>query len=286
MLYGVIDIGSNSVRLMVSSGYETLYKKVKITRLAEGMGDDKILTKQAVERTALAVKSFIEQAKQQCVDKLYVFGTAALRQAENRNDFIKHVKDLCDVQVEIISGEREAEIGILGALNGKNGGVIDIGGASTEIIISNNGQKVYSKSVNLGVVKVKDSCGQNRVSAQELINDKLNEFGCVPSSTFYGIGGTATSIAGIMIGEEVYDPKKVNGFVITKGQLLQLVEKLYSMSVEQIMQLKGLQPERANVISGGCLILLSVMEKYDIKDITVSESDNLEGYLISKTEKK
>ena len=284
MIYSVIDIGSNSVRRMLHDGERTISKTVKITRLAEGMGQDKLLSEQAVIRTASVVQNFVEQSKTENVDKIYAFGTAALRQALNRDFFLKKVKDACGVDVEIISGEMEAEIGLMGALNRTDGGVIDIGGASAEVIVCKDEKKIYSKSLNIGVVKIKETCGHNKKSAREYIEESIKEYGDIPLAKFYSIGGTATSIASILIGEKEYNPNKVNGFIIAKSQLLELVDKLYSMEISQIKNIQGLQAERAEVISGGALCLLAIMDKIGVNEITVSESDNLEGYLMVKTE--
>ena len=107
----------------------------------------------------------------------------------------------------------------------------------------------------------------------------LEEFKSVPNVNYFAIGGTATSIAAMLLQLEVYDPKIVNGYVILVNDLKNLVEKLFSLSVEQRKSLKGLHPDRAEVIANGALILLSVMQRANVDKIIVSESDNLEGYL-------
>ena len=91
MKYGVIDVGSNSVRLMISERGRTLYKLVKTTRLSEGMGEQKILQPEAVERTVRAVSFFIDEAKREQVDKTFVFATAAVRRASNPEVFLQAV---------------------------------------------------------------------------------------------------------------------------------------------------------------------------------------------------
>lgn len=284
MKYGVIDVGSNSVRLMISDGKNTIYKKVITTRLAEGMGEG-VLQPVAIDRTASAVSFFVEQAKEECVDEIYAYATAAVRQSKNGNVFIDKVKDLCGIDVEIVSGETEAELGVKGALSGFDGGVIDVGGASTEVIVVKDGKIKYSKSLNVGAVKIKDACGQDFDKVKEYIDNKIVEYGSIPNAEFYGIGGTATTIAAIILQLEPYDPNKVDGFKVGIEQLERLTERLFSLSVEERKKLKGLQPARAEVIAGGAALMLSVMKKIGIEHITVSEKDNLEGYLLTKTEK-
>ncbi len=286
MKYGVIDIGSNSVRLMLSDGDKTLYKKVKTTRLAEGMGKELTLKIQAIERTAHAVSFFKKQAEDDGADIVYAFATASVRQAVNRQEFIDIVKDLCGLNIEVVSGQNEALLGATGALCGRDGAIIDIGGASTEITVIRAQKPVYCKSIDTGVVKIKDAVGQDAKSVKEFVEQKIEEFGDVPKGNFYGIGGTATSLASIMLQLEPYDPSVVNSFVINLNELEILTEMLFLMTEEQKRGLKGLQPERAPVIAGGAQMMLSIMKKFGLQQISVSEQDNLEGYLIQKLENK
>ena len=280
-LFGVIDVGSNSVRLMLNDGCKTLSKTVKTTRLAQGMVDGFLHT-DAIERTACAVSFFYEQAKKSGANVVYVFATAGVRSAKNGEVFVSRVKETCGADVDVVSGELEAELGYKGALGNNDGGVVDVGGASTEIIVCKNNTKIYGKSIYLGSVKTTDSCGQDYMFASQFVKQKLNEFGEIPRSNFYAIGGTATSIASMLLELKEYDAEKVNGYEITLSNLSNLTKKLYSLTVEQRRLLAGLQPDRAEVIANGALILLEIMRKLNVDTLKVSESDNLEGYLMIK----
>ncbi len=283
MMYGVIDIGSNSVRLMISDGNKTLYKKVKTTRLAENMCDA-MLQSAPMERTVDAVSFFVNSAKEEKVNKIYVFATAAVRQAKNNQVFISLVKDRTGIDVDVISGVTEAQIGIKGALNGADGAIIDVGGASTEVIVTKRGSQIFSKSLDIGVVTLYNEFGQNKTKIENYISEKIKEFGVMPKSNFYGIGGTATSIASILQELEPYDPNKVDGYVVDVQTLTRLNDRLFSLSVEQRRGLKGLQKERAEVIAGGCALTLAILTMVGADEITVSEKDNLEGYLMQRLE--
>lgn len=282
MKNAVIDIGSNSVRLMMSQDGKTLYKDVTITRLSEGLTHRNLLMEEAVIRTAEAVSFFVAKARKENADRIYAFATAAARKANNSYLLLDKVKELCGVGIEIISGEKEAEIGVMGALSGKDGGIIDIGGASSEVIVVRGGKTEYCFSLDVGVVKIKEICGQDRDLATKYLKKEIEKYGLIPKTDFYGIGGTATSIAAVMQKLSPYDPSKVHGFVIEKQALLTFIEDIYKMSIEERKTLKGLQPQRAEVIAGGAVLLYEIMDKIGLRHVTVSESDNLEGYLADK----
>ena len=284
-LYAVIDIGSNSVRLMFSDGVNTLSKEIKITGLAEGaLEEGRILTAEAAARTIDAVCFFVEKAGRAGADKIYAFATAAVRNAENGKEFVNTVKSRCGIDVEVISGEKEAAVGIRGALGGKDGGVIDVGGASTEVIVIKSGKTVFCNSFKIGSVKLTDMCGQDYEKAIKTVKDYTVECKSAPRSEFTAIGGTSTSAAAMLQELEIYDPKRVDGYVISVDKLEKLTERLFSMSVEERAGLKGLQRGREKVIACGCALLSVVSRSLGANTIKISEKDNLEGYLYEKLE--
>ncbi len=282
MIYGVIDVGSNSVRLMTCLNGK-ISKEIAVTQLAEGMVQSKRLSTQAIERTANAVSFFVGKAKGWGCQKIFVFATAAVRNSINGADFVKRVKALCDIDVDVISGEVEAQIGVLGALGDKDGGLIDVGGASSEIAVISGGKREYSYSLKLGAVTLTDKGGQDPNVVDGIIDGVIGEYGNVPKGDFYAVGGTATTIASMLIGSEVYRPDLVHGYVVTKNDLEKLKNTLYSTPVCERAKIKGLMPERAKIIASGVSIMLAILNHVGVESFTVSESDNLEGYLFLKT---
>ncbi len=281
----VIDVGSNSVRLMYAEGENVIKKEIQVTKIAKGLVGGLNLQSEAIERTARALSNFYFKAKDWGAKGIYAFCTEAVRKASNKAEFLSRVFELCGIVPEVISGEEEALLGINGALKDKDGMVIDIGGASTEIIVREKGKIIYSKSLNVGVVTLTEKFGQNPDKIKAYLQEKLCEYGEVPKANAYGIGGTATSLAGISIGED-YNPKKVNGYKLCRQEVDNLKNRLYSLPVEERKRLKGLQPERAEVIASGATLLNEIMKKFEITLLTVSEGDNLEGYLYKKISQK
>ena len=281
--FAVIDVGSNSVRLMFVADGKVLYKALNTTRLGEGLAEKPLLKPEAIERSAVAVCDFYNKAVQEGAEKVLCFATAAVRSAENRQDFLDKVYALCGLKIEVISGEEEAEIGILGALGNRDGGVIDIGGASTEIVVKKDGSLIYKKSVNIGVVRLKDMCGRDKALLEKVSAEASAQYGEIPlGDTIYAIGGTATTLAAQVIGLETYSSEKITGAVVTAEEMQAMADKLLSMSVEEIASLPCMPKGRADVLTGGAVLFTVLMKKLGFKHLIVSDRDNLEGYAIKK----
>ncbi len=283
MKISAIDIGSNSVRLALVSDGKTLYKRIRTTRLGEGLSFSGSMKDEAIERTALAVADFVNCAKTEKTDKLYAFATAAVRSASNKAQFLARVKELCGLEIDVISGETEAKIGILGALGNNDGGIIDVGGASTEVTFRAGGRTVYSKSVNVGTVRLFDLAARNKQKLLRIISEKIEEYGefSAENVNMRAIGGTATRLAAIKHNLLQYTPEVTDGTNFTVGELEKYADGLLSTSVE-IIRANTICSASAEVIGGGCLLLAEIMKKLKIKSLTVSERDNLEGYIIYK----
>ncbi len=281
--FAVIDIGSNSVRLLLVAGGKTLYKRLNSTRLGEGIAQSPHLLPAAIERTANAVANFYVQAVREGAEEVFAFATAAVRTAENRQEFLDSVYSLCRLRVEVLSGEEEAEVGLLGALGNADGGVIDIGGASTEIVVKKEGKIIYKKSVDIGVVRLKDTCGGDISKMQEKAALAAQEFGELPTGIdFYGIGGTATTLAAQNLCLREYASDKITGATITLQELQGLAEKFSKMTAEEIASLPCMPKGRADVITGGAILLFTLMKRLKIEKFTASDRDNLEGYAIKR----
>lgn len=281
--YGVVDIGSNSVRAILYSGGKILYKNVVTTRLGEGLAKTGVICKEALERTVATVKNLVCQLIALGADEILPFATEAVRSASNGKDFTDSVKFNVGFDVDVVSGDAEGELGLLGALNGKDGGIIDIGGASAEIVAASGGKRIYSHSLPLGAVRLFDYCGEDEQELDELIAKRLDEYGEVPEYVdYYAIGGTATTLGFIDTGLEKYDENAVHGRVLTVSRVNEIYFKLRNCSLKERIEVLKVNPKRAEIIVGGAYLLKRIMERYDMPKVTVSEGDNLLGYLKKK----
>ena len=281
--FAVIDIGSNSVRLMLLADGNVLYKRLETTRLGEDIAKTGILKPEAITRTAAAVARFFAQAKAEGASEVVAFATAAVRAATNGQAFVDRVYELCWLEVDVISGDKEAEIGILGALGQADGAVVDIGGASTELIVKSQGRLVYKKSIPIGVVRLKDECGREENALKARIQKALADFDDAPKlQSVCAIGGTATTLAAQGLGLQEYSSKAVTGFRMPYEKLLALHKKLSALSITEIEKLPCMPKGRADVLTGGSTLLCMLMQKLGVQELMVSDRDNLEGYAIQK----
>ena len=259
---------------------KTLYKKMTTTRLGEGLDKSGSLLPEAMKRTAAAVAEFVAEGRAENADRIFSFGTAAVRSASNSAQFTALVKEMCGVEVDVVSGQREALLGLSGALKGADGGIIDVGGASTEVTVRQGGKIVFSHSFNIGTVRIFDGVGRDLIKMQDFIGERLAlldgmNFGDV---NFFAIGGTASRLGAIKNNLTEYKSSVIDGTQLSLSEVEEYAQRLTSMPVEEIVR-TTICGKSAEVVGGGAALLAAVMKKLKIEKITVSESDNLEGYV-------
>ncbi len=276
----VIDIGSNSVRLMLDEGKIINDKKINSTALGEGLAHTGTLCDAAMDRTTAAVKAYVDEARARGADNIYVFGTEAMRAAQNGETFRLRLERECALPVKVISGNSEARIGLMGAADEiiDEVTVIDIGGASVEIVRGDAHRITYSASAPLGMVRLLDIVGSDRKAIEKYVNDNITQFGFVSGWEGIAIGGTATSLAAMDLLQRTYDAQKVHCHVLYRNGLTRLTDEIFS-STDLLADYPTLSPRRARVIGHGAIMLNTLLDYLGLDCVTVSERDNMEGYL-------
>lgn len=300
---GVIDIGTNSMRMLVSQikNGKALdsYKTLQITRLGEGITRG-IIIPQTLENNLYHLGQFKEQAIKDGVEDILVFGTSALRDAKNSEDFIKRAKDELGLFIKVLSGEEEGIFGFIGATHGlsKEATIIDIGGGSTEFIVGNKEGKIpYSLSLDMGALRFAEAYVHNDPITREevyriekrvtsIIKDVPLQFYPNKKKNIIGIGGAITSLAAIKQNLEVYDTNKVHHSIIFRGDLDIFLKKISPLTLKERKRIQGLHQGRANIIIPGTIILKEIMNYFRVEKLTVSDRDNLEGMLYYYLSKK
>ena len=295
--HAVIDIGSNSVRLLVAEfaggNAAPVYKAISTTRLSEGLAVSGNLSESAMQRTLNAVYDFNIRAIEMGAQNVWCFATAAVRNSKNAQTFIDMVKEKVLLDVDVLSKHMEAKIGFIGVGGSGARGIIDIGGGSTEIAIG-GGKIIHRCSMDLGAVAALDMYPLGDV-ADELTLEAMRQWtesvmsneaaGIMLQSSdieFTGIGGTITTLAAMEYKMAKYDPMRIQG----KRLSLRTVQKWYAALINMPLKARhaivGIEPSRADIIIGGVVILLTFMELFSLSEIRVSDSGNLEGYLKMK----
>ena len=306
MKIGTIDIGTNSMRLLIAdyknNKIENRKKYINITRIGQGVDDKGYITEEALERNLNALKEFADKCIEEKCEKVYCMGTSALRDSKNGQDFVNRAKELTNIDVKIICGEEESNLGFMGVLEGAGGDksnyilVLDIGGGSTEFIVGNEDGIKFCKSENVGALRMTEKfITTDPISDEEFnkmsdfiektISSTLDKIKGMHVSKLVGIGGAITSLSAMNQQLEVYSMEKVHNSVVTKKDLEKILQNLKKMTLSDKNTIKCLQPKRADIITAGVKILHIVMEKLEIEKIMISEYDNLEGLICQNSKK-
>ena len=285
----VIDIGTTSIKLCIAltsndpDGYFVIYDDMEITSLGKGLLENKELEALPSEHSINTIQRFVAKAHEFSVDEIRAVGTAALRKAANAYDFCSRIYDTCGINVEILQGEREAQLSHSAAILyacGQDCLIFDIGGGSTEFVYTNNNEVIIRTSLNFGVLyihekhflheHIKDDSIRN--SSIEVANN-LHECGLiVPESDFklIGIGGTITTMASIKLELSEYLPNKVNGTVLKMDDIESQIYRFQNLTPEERSKILGLHADRADIILAGACIVRAVMNYFHMTSVIVS----------------
>lgn len=284
MKLALFDMGSNSVRLLLGEykdgSWHNENKLLWTTRLGEKNGDNNLTAKSKLA-TKAALAEGLKLANKFGAKEYKALATGAVREAENGKDFAKEIYDELGIKVTILSGQEEANIGFIGAMQDKKDNcsyvMIDIGGATTEIAIGTKDQLKFLESYKVGAVRMKCLSDQSKNAIANKCKTIWPNLEKHQPLVVIGIGGTFTTLAAMSLKLNKYDPKKVHGHIITRKWIEEMQNYLREISLEERVKIPGLTPKRADIILAGVDIVASLMEFYDLDKIEISEKDGLEG---------
>lgn len=302
MRVAAIDIGTNSIRLLkaeiINGRLMSGNKELNMTRIGEGVNETGMLSEAGMERSVSALVDFENKAREWGAEKIYALATSAVRDSKNRDEFLKRVNDACGLNIEVISGDQEAKIGFLGVLAGVeeiNGSilVIDVGGGSTELIVGDSDGIAFAHSANVGAVRMTgkhittDPITNEEYALVErdialITEDVLIELKRHNISKAIGIGGTATTLGAMKLEMETYDRFKIQNSSVDIEDISRINAELKALTVKERMELKGLQPKRADIILAGSMVIEHILSELGVDRMYVSDFDNLEGCLMEK----
>lgn len=312
-LFAAIDVGSNTIRLLVGSVEEDkvirVYKSRAVTRLGKGIFQNSLLNKENIDKSV----DYLIEIQHKCdnlnVNGIIAVGTSALREAKNSRDFLELVKLKTNIDIKVITGKREAELTLKGVMSNfyskgislttcENFLIADIGGGSTEWVVFNAIKT--EGSLPIGAVKaydrfiIKDPPSQQEIqSLKNFINQQITDSDLMKNlkSNLYSndfdfivTGGTAATVAAIDLGLGDYDGDKIHLHRIPRPTLQLLFNKLIAIPLSQRQLIRGVEPDRADIIITGALILLCLMEIFKINELVVSDFGLLEGLIYERNQ--
>jgi exopolyphosphatase/guanosine-5'-triphosphate,3'-diphosphate pyrophosphatase len=287
-----IDIGTNSVLLTVAETLDgelsVIEQFATVTRLGQDVDRTGTLHPDAVARTLGCLRTYREELDRLRVQGASAVGTSALRDASGGAAFVAEAHKVLGFAPEIISGEREAELTFLGALDGLTAEgrsfVFDIGGGSTELILghkTNDGAHIERGiSLNMGSVRLTERCAlsdpptpRELIAVREEIRRLLAaaEMVVPPGARVVGVAGTVTTLAAISEQMSCYDPTLIHGYSLKTRVVSELVTRLSKMTVAERKQLPGLTPGRADVIVAGAILCEEIAHFAHAEDLLVSD---------------
>ena len=296
--YASIDLGTNTVRLLIatvaSGRLEPLLVTRRITRLGGGFTREAGLSPEARQRTMAALVEFAADLERHEAPRLRAVATSAVREAVNGADFCAEVLARTGIKLEVISGEEEGLLtlhGMRAGLGDPEGTllVFDVGGGSTEYTVADGGAPRFTLSLPLGVVRLTEGKDDPAAMADKVdrelarLADAMADAGVAVDSSrtlLAGTAGTATTLAAIDLGMTDYDYRKVNGHWLSRHTVAAILEKLSGLAPSERLAVPGMEPGREDLIIAGTLITLKTIDLFGFGGMKVSDFGLLEGVLL------
>lgn len=294
---GVVDIGSNSVRLVVYEGPfrapTPIFNEKELCGLGRTVATTGRLCDDAIQCALTALRRFRAIADTLNVSTLRVIATAAARDAENGPDFIAAAETLCKVPVEVLSGQDEARISAQGVMMGvpdADGIAADLGGGSVELIDIKNGQVQNAITLPLGGLRLIDVTEGKLDKAAKLIDqtlDKVPFLGDGRGRTFYAVGGTWRAIAKLHMAESDYPLNVMHEYQLEAAEASAFSHKLHK--ARQLSSVEGIakiSKQRKQVVPFGALLMEKLLERSKVKTVQFSVFGVREGIFYSMLDEK
>ena len=288
----VIDIGSNSVRLVVyeqmARSLVSVFNEKTLCGLGREVQSTGLLAPDAVDKALTSLKRFHALCKIQRVGQIFAIATAACRDASNGADFIAKAERICGVAIEILSGPREAKLSALGVVSGihKPDGIVgDLGGGSLELIDVRGHQARGGVTLPLGSLALQDLAHKSLKRAERIVRSELSEVPRLRAGrgrTFYAVGGTWRALARIHIVQSGYPMKVMHGYSIPAQDALDFAQRLRRLAAaDMLANIEAVADARRPLLTYAALVLEHIILEAKPKTITFSTFGVREGLLYS-----
>jgi exopolyphosphatase/guanosine-5'-triphosphate,3'-diphosphate pyrophosphatase len=302
MRIAVIDLGTNTFNLLIvdmgeDQGYKILYNNKLPVKLGKSGIDKKEIRPDAITRGLNALERHLQTIGEYKVEKTYAFATSAIRSARNGDQFVKLAKQRCGIDVEIINGEREAELIYYGVkqavrLTEERVLILDIGGGSNEFIIADKDTIFWKKSYPLGVARLLSKFKpSDPISIEEIefisnyleerLSDLFEEFKKHKITTLIGASGSFETIASMIRADDPNFESDTSlspeSNVIDLTDFENLYQKLINSTLKERKQMKGLESMRLEMIVVATLVVKFILQKLKLREMIQSNFALKEG---------
>jgi exopolyphosphatase/guanosine-5'-triphosphate,3'-diphosphate pyrophosphatase len=296
-----LDCGTNSTRLLIADREgEERQRLMRITRLGQGVDATHVLAPEAIERTLAVLREFRSVMDSEGVAGARLVATSAVRDAANGVEFLRRATETIGVEAELLPGDEEGRLAYRGATRGMTLGsadtvVVDIGGGSTELIVD-EGDGVRAVSLELGCVRLSERFlrhdppeAQELAAAVEEIQRQLSRaVQVIPAldrrgedRLLIGLAGSVSTLSALSQGLTHYDRSRLHHSVLSQSDVEAWCTSLAAEPASARAVRPGMIEGRQDVIVGGALVLREVMTRFAFSDCMVSESDILDGLVMS-----
>jgi exopolyphosphatase/guanosine-5'-triphosphate,3'-diphosphate pyrophosphatase len=286
-LIAIIDIGSNSVRMVVYHALKRVplpvFNEKYMCALGKGLARTKKLNPEGVREAEAAIARFLVMAQRLQVASLDIIATAAVRDAENGDDFVRSI-ERHGVKVKVISGEREAELaakGILASFHEPLGISADLGGGSMELATIERTHIGHNTSLHIGSLRVLDAADGKLGAMEKLVAKELKETSWlkeVNPPCIYAIGGGFRALAKLHMRKTGYPLDIVHEYSMSRRSVNQLIERLLEMKQSDIAALPGISSKRAPTLVPTAIVLQQLLQQTGAPQVMFSVSGIREGF--------
>jgi exopolyphosphatase / guanosine-5'-triphosphate,3'-diphosphate pyrophosphatase len=296
----VIDIGTNSTRLLISdvegANAEQVERRTTVTNMGRGVDHTNLICADAVEDVCRVIADYMARYEEMGAERVMAIATSAVREAANGEAFIAELRERFALDTRLLTGEEEAHLTYLGATAHRAEGeltlVFDIGGGSTELIIGTGMDVGFHTSLQAGTIRqserhlTSDPPDPHELEdlaseVRNLIDGAVAEQPAAAPTRAIAVAGTPTSLAAVDQALEPYDPGRVHGYRLGMRKIQRMLSRLSSLPLAERLRVPGLHPGRAPTIVAGAVILVQVMRAFGLEEIEVSELDILHGSALS-----
>jgi exopolyphosphatase / guanosine-5'-triphosphate,3'-diphosphate pyrophosphatase len=287
----VIDIGSNSVRLVAYEGLTRSPTPVFNEKVLAGLGREVqstgLLARDAVERALSSLRRFRTLCDAMGVRRLWIIATAACRDAANGPDFIREAEKICRVKIDLISGKREAQLSALGVVSGfhePDGLIGDLGGGSLELIDLRGSRCRAATTLPLGGLALQDISEKSLRKAEKFVESTLAKARFLATGAgraFYSVGGTWRALARLHMRQTGYPLHVMHGYSIPAKEALEFVRLVRRVNPDMLSQIEAVDDARRPLLGYAALVLEHIIRLAKPREIVVSAVGVREGLLYS-----